>query len=120
MDDFTKQLLESMQQYSADVQKNVEGVLKKVGEEAKNKVKATSPKRTGKYQRGWKVDFQSRNGQISCVIHQNGKNYRLTHLLEHGHKTRNGGRVKAQPHIAAVEEWAEREALKEIEKAVKG
>ena len=112
MDDLTKQLL--------DVQKNVETALKRVGEEAKNKVKATSPKRTGKYQRGWKVDFQSRNGQISCVVHQSGRNYRLTHLLEHGHKSRSGGRVKAQPHIAAVEEWAEREALKEIEKAVKG
>lgn len=109
-----------MQQYSTDVQKNVETALKRVGEEARIKVKATSPKRTGKYQRGWKVDFQNRNGHISCVVHQNGKNYRLTHLLEHGHKSRNGGRVKAQPHIAAVEEWAEREALKAITEAVKG
>ena len=120
MDDLTKQLLASMQQYSTEIQKDVETVLKKVGEEARNKVKAASPKRTGKYKLGWKVDFQNRNGQISCVVHQSGRNYRLTHLLEHGHKSRSGGRVKAQPHIAAVEEWAEREALKEIEKAVKG
>ena len=60
------------------------------------------------------------NGTIRCVISQKSPTYRLTHLLEYGHKTRSGTRTKAQPHIKPVEEWAEREAMKEIEKAVKG
>ncbi len=120
MDDITKQITAVMQQYSENVKSDVESVLKEVGDEAKRKVKSASPRRTGKYQRGWRVDFQSKGSQITVTVHQKSPTYRLTHLLEDGHRSRSGSRVKAQPHIREVEQWAEREALKEIEKAVKG
>lgn len=120
MADITDQLANVVQQYASSVRQGIENALKGVGEEAKKKVKASSPRRSGKYSRGWRVDFQNDGEHIRCVVHQKNPTYRLTHLLEEGHKTRNGSRTKAQPHIRAVEEWAEGAAIREIEKAVKG
>ena len=118
MTDFSKQLIDAMQQYTGAIGEEIETALQAVGKEAAAKLKDTSPKRSGKYRKGWKVTAERRSGEIIITVHN--KHYRLTHLLEHGHKTRNGGRAAAVPHIAPVEEWAEREALKAIEKAVKG
>ena len=118
MDDLTKQITDAMMQYTGAVSEEIETALQSVGKEAAVKLKQTSPKRSGKYRRGWTVKAFRENGEISVVVHN--RDYRLTHLLEHGHKTRNGGRAKASPHIAPVEDWAEAEAMKAIEKAVKG
>lgn len=41
--------------------------------------------------------------------------YRLTHLLEYGHATRNGGRTRAYPHIGKGEEYAEKRMTDLIE-----
>ena len=48
------------------------------------------------------------------------KRYFLTHLLEHGHAKRNGGRVSAHPHIAPAEEVGEEKLMKDLEKALAG
>lgn len=125
MDDITRQITEAMKQYTGAVSEEIETALNSVGKEAAVKLKQTSPKRSGKYRKrsgkywkGWTVSAERKNGEISVTVHN--KNYRLTHLLEHGHKTRSGGRASAIPHIAPVEAWAEQEALKAVEKAVKG
>lgn len=62
--------------------------------------------RTGKYSKDW-TSGQKKN-RTSAVTGLHGYNvynkryYRLTHLLEKGHQSRNGGRVKAFEHIAPV------------------
>ena len=116
--DLSKQIADAMAQYTGAISEEIEASLKNVGKEAAVRLKSTSPRRSGKYRKGWKVTAERRNGEINVTVHN--KYYRLTHLLEHGHKTRNGGRAKAIPHIAPVEDWAEAEAMKAIEKAVKG
>ena len=116
--DITKQITDAMQQYTAEIGEEIESALKSVFKEASERLRATSPKRSGKYRRGWTVSVEKKSGEISVIVHN--KTYRLTHLLEHGHKTRNGGRAKALPHIAEVESWAVSEAQRAIEKAVKG
>lgn len=115
------QIVQAMEQYSDAVHAEIRAGLQTVGETALKKVKAASPFRTGKYRRGWKLDTNDAGGLLEMTIHQSKANASLTHLLEDGHRTRNKkGWVKAQPHIRAVENWAEQEAEKTIEKAVKG
>ena len=80
--------------------------------------------RTGKYTKDWDVTQRnSRAGRItgteSYSVH-NKKHYQLTHLLQNGHASRNGGRVKAYPHIDSAEEKAEKVATDYIEDKLGG
>lgn len=110
-----------MQQYSGEVAQAVEQALTDTAEEARKKLAASSPRRTGRYARGWKVAKSAQFGTFTVELHQGSKTASLTHLLEKGHRTRNRkGRVKAQPHIAPVEAWAQQAAEAAVEKAVKG
>lgn len=76
---------------------------------------------SGEYSRSWTQD-EVKTGRLSTarVVH-NGEHYRLTHLLEKGHVSRNGthrtfGRVAAYPHIAPVNEWANEELPRLVER----
>ena len=97
--------------------------IEETSKESVKKLKATSPKNKGKYARGWRADIRWARLGTSATIYN--VNYRLPHLLEHGHATRNGnGRVypdtPAHPHIAKVEEGIGEEILKKLEKKVRG
>ena len=120
-DDLSIQIRKSIEMYNKDVRDQIAAGMKTVSSSALGKVKAASPKRTGRYSRSWKITEKNESGVVGFEIHQSSRNARLTHLLEDGHRTRNKkGWVKAQPHIREVERWAEAEAMKVIEKAVKG
>ena len=115
--DFSKQIAKAMQEYSDIIEEDIREILTDVGDEAKVRVSDSSPKRTGKYKRNWRVKKTSKKGKFQVEVYNTS--YQLTHLLENGHRTRNGsGWVEAQPHIAAVNEWAQEEAESRIEKAV--
>jgi len=107
--------------YTAEAQKQIEASLTALGSQAKTRLQESSPHATGKYARGWKLKQSISNGQISITLKQSGQNFRLTHLLENGHLSRNRASfVQAHPHIAPVQEWLNAEAEKAIEKAVSG
>lgn len=89
--------------YSNDIYKEIEQASIDVAKEGASKLKQTSPKRTGKYRRGWRVKSVSNLDYFSSTIY-NATNWQLTHLLEKGHATRNGGRVSPKVHIRPVEE----------------
>lgn len=57
--------------------------------------------------------------RYSIKIH-NKTNYQLTHLLELGHATKNGGRTKPQPHIRPTEVKYKKEFEKELKKKIGG
>jgi hypothetical protein len=96
----------------------VEIVAKEVNDEIKQHV--TFRERTGKYVKAFRIKKINTGSKYnySRVWHVLGPHYRLTHLLEHGHALRGGGRARAFPHIIYGEQLAERRMPELAEKAV--
>lgn len=110
-----------LNEYSYEVQDGIEASAQKYANLAAADLKAskgTYKIRTGKYNKGWRVKEKKGKGYIDCVVH-NATNWQLTHLLERGHATRNGGRTKAFVHIAPVEEKYVNEYIKDVERIIK-
>lgn len=107
--DLAREVNRLLAQYSESVVENVDEVAKEVAQEGVDMLKARSPKRYGKYSKGWRV----KKVKGKYVIH-NKTNYQLTHLLEKGHAKVGGGRVPAKVHIAPVEQ----ELIEELQRRV--
>lgn len=114
------QMREILDEYNEEVKKAANNSIEKVAKESVSKLRATSPKRKGKYARGWGLKREGGIGGIITVIVHNKTDYQLTHLLENGHVIRNKkgdfGRAPAHPHIKPVEQWAINELPAEIER----
>lgn len=106
-----KQLLDEV---NDDVRNSTRRNIDAVSKEAVQKLRNTSPRKTGSYAKGWGV---KREGEMDVVVH-NRTDYQLTHLLENGHVIRNKkgtyGRTSGIKHIAPVEEWASDELPRRI------
>lgn len=73
-----------------------------------------SPKKTGKYSKSWKKKKTVEELNMLSITVYNEKG-QLTHLLEHGHMTRNGtSRTRAFPHIKKNEAIGNEMILKNI------
>lgn len=102
----TAQMKELMDEVNKDVERSAKINIQRVAKESVQKLKNTSPRKTGSYASGWGTKKQ---GEMDVVVH-NRTDYQLTHLLENGHVIRNKkgtyGRTHGIKHIAPVEEWA--------------
>lgn len=117
MNNWTKDLQNMLDGYVKDVDEAVKEALPKVGKEAVKELKTTSPKRTGKYSKGWRQKVESERLGATLTVY-NATSYQLTHLLENGHASRNGGFVSGRPHIKPAQDKAEKKAVEEITKAI--
>lgn len=98
MIDVSVEIANRLAEFTEDVQEALTESADEVTKEAVKALKATSPTRTKKYAKSW-IRKKISNGY---VIHN--KRYYLTHLLEHGHAKKGGGRVEGIKHIEPVEQ----------------
>ena len=102
----------------------VAGAVDDAGEKAVKslvkKTKATAPKLTGDYKRriSW-VEQSGLKGMKNFVWHVKAPDYRLTHLLVHGHATVNGGRTKANPFLHNAVDEVLPAYERDVEEAIK-
>jgi hypothetical protein len=105
------------QTYTDDVVKEIKKSAKKISLNAMREVKEKSPQDTGEYSQKWSRNTIEKDDGIYIMVHQK-KKPTLTHLLEKGHKSRNGSKVAGIEHIAPVEEKANEEFSKKIDEII--
>lgn len=110
--------------YCDEIQSLIEEEAMRIAKEGVKTLKETSPKNKrasahrGRYAKGWRVKKEVGKGEVYCTIH-NKTDWQLTHLLENGHVTRNGGKTKPIVHIAPVAEQCISEYVKNVENGIR-
>lgn len=99
---------ELLEDYVNDVTEVVENEVDNTAKLITKQLKSYSPRGASKkYYKGWTIEKENDNLQFKRTV-WNEKHYRRVHLLENGHATANGGRVKAQKHVEpAVKTYGE-------------
>lgn len=101
----SKEIMKALEGYADDISDIVEKDANEIGKEAVAELKQESPKgATKRYSKGWRVKKDKKGKNVYTVKLHNKTDYQLTHLLEFGHATVDGGHTEAQPHIRKVEE----------------
>jgi len=104
-----------LEEYGDEVSNAMTEAIEETAKEAQQSLKSFNHGRNPwkKYPKGWRIMVKAERLYSWGAVY-NSKEYRLTHLLEFGHATRNGGRTQEFPHIAEVNEFAQSEVLKRL------
>lgn len=121
--DFTAVVAAQLHDYTMETLEKISAETVNCGKDCVDELQKTSPKRRGKgggkYAKGWRIKSERSSGGLvtTCVVH-NATHYQLTHLLENGHATRDGGRTKSYPHIKPAEERVVAEYVRRTKEAI--
>ncbi len=116
-DEFAKAVSGILDDYSGDCLGTLKEAVQKVAKKSVKTLKGKSiggfKDRSGKYRKGWRSKIVENRLYVEGTVY-NGAQPGLTHLLEFGHATQGGGRSRAFPHIADVNDEAAEEFEKEL------
>lgn len=119
-EDAIKDLLED---YAKEINDIIDEETKAIADESKKKIsQIIRGKVNGRtYYRGFSVKKGEKYGGFirEYVLYHTAPHYRLTHLLEKGHATRNGGQTRAFTHFKDIETWLQTELPKRVIDRVK-
>jgi hypothetical protein len=115
-----KAIAEQLELYHEDVTRRVNSLSEKAAKDLVKKTKATAPKRTGSFKKNIasKLLRKGFNGD-TYVWYVKAPDYRITHLLVHGHANRGGGRTPGNPFLKNAMSEVLPDYEKGIEEALK-
>ena len=123
IDEFSKDLTKILKEYADIAEDELEKAVDETAKEAVKSLKKANPPGSGKYQSWRKYNSSwtkkkgvNAKGKTNVTVY-NKEHYRLTHLLEHGHKV-PGGSAKAFPHIAEVDAMVEEKVMALVKKGL--
>ena len=119
IDQLADTVMKGLEDYAKLAADDLKADVQKAGKTVKQQIESTAPRKTGKYAKSWAVK-KTRETTDSIQLDVHSKNrYQLTHLLEHGHAKRGGGRTRAFPHIAPAEQAGIEQLTRDIERDLK-
>lgn len=122
INDFARALADVLEVYSSETAEAAKAAIDEVAAGAEKAVKEhiSFKQRTGKYVKALRV-VTSHDGLYDRrkTLYAKSPHYRLTHLLEHGHLSRDGTtRVKPYPHFIYGEEYVEENLERTVQKHI--
>lgn len=127
-----------LQEYSNYAAETMREDVKAAAQAAKNYLRTKAPKQTGDYRKSWSVkNTRTKSTEAHATVYAGNGEYRLTHLLEHGHDfvsyvSRDGSRknreehirikgaAKPIPHIEPARDLAEKKLQQDLREHLKG
>ena len=119
-DELAQAIVKELSEFENATEETVKAAVDKAAKNAVSALKTDSPKRTGKYAASWadKVDKSKKARVYTRIVYSKYPHYRLTHLLEKGHKARNGRFVSARVHISPIEKNAIEDVIQGIKDGI--
>lgn len=105
-----------LDEYQEDVREVVDKAISETAKESQKELKSTGGFNGTAYKKSWRVKIEKQRITTSATLYNRKPG--LTHLLEFGHVKQNGGRTRAFPHIAPVNDKVQSTVVKKIEERI--
>lgn len=120
IEDLDEAIQETLTIYGQDVNKAIDKAGAKAVRELVKETKITAPEgKRGKFRESIASKVQKHARGNTYLWYVKGAEARLTHLLVHGHATKDGGRTRPNPFLKAALDRVLPEYEKRIEEALK-
>lgn len=105
--------------YTEEVTELAKQVVDKISEETNQEILNHITFKDKSYTKSFKIkkSFEDKRNKRN-TWYVEAPHYRLTHLLEYGHITRNGGRTRSFPHVKYGEEYLEQNFERELKEGI--